>query len=294
VLLLTGATGRVGSALLRRLVARGEPVRCLVRDPRRLGPERVRVQMTLGDLSDPASFRHALRGARTVVHLAATERDQAHATIEEIDGIATWRLLRAAERAGVERFVFLSPLGAVPYHRARVLRTKALAERAVAESELITTTLRCSLIYAPGDAKLALLDLLSLLPVVPVTSTMGAARIQPVWADDVAACIAAVLDRPAPEAHETLEIAGPEALTFRQAAERALHAGGRERRLVTLPAGMLLRGLQVYETLAGPVALATRDEADVLGATMVSARGTADAEALGVTPLALREVLSPA
>jgi uncharacterized protein YbjT (DUF2867 family) len=53
VLLLTGATGLVGSAVLRRLTAAGQPVRCLVRDPRRLGPERVRVQIALGDLSDP-------------------------------------------------------------------------------------------------------------------------------------------------------------------------------------------------------------------------------------------------
>src|SRR3954454_12941244 len=71
VILLTGATGNVGSQVLRRLTARGERVRCLVRDPRRLGSERVRVQIALGDLSDPASFRNALRGVETVVHLAA-------------------------------------------------------------------------------------------------------------------------------------------------------------------------------------------------------------------------------
>jgi uncharacterized protein YbjT (DUF2867 family) len=288
VLLLTGATGRVGSALLRRLVDRREPVRCLVRDPRRLGPERVRVQLALGDLGDPASFRHALRGVRTVVHLAATERDQAQATIEEIDGVATWRLLRAAEEAGVERFVFLSPLGATPHHPSRVHRTKALAERAVAQSSLATTTLRCSLIYAPGDTKLALLDLLALLPVVPVTATMGTARVQPVWADDVAACVAAVLEGGA----ETLEIAGPETLTFREAVARALAAGGRERRLVTVPTGLLLRTLHAYEAVTGPVALATRDEADALGATMLSARGVEDARSLGVDPLPIGAVLA--
>jgi uncharacterized protein YbjT (DUF2867 family) len=61
MLLLTGATGTVGLPLLRRLTAAGVPVRCLVRDPRRLGSERVRVQIALGDLSDHLSFRHALR-----------------------------------------------------------------------------------------------------------------------------------------------------------------------------------------------------------------------------------------
>ena len=65
MILLTGATGVVGSALLRRLLAQGEQVRVLVRDPRRLGPDRVRVQITLGDLSNPVALRQAgARGAR--------------------------------------------------------------------------------------------------------------------------------------------------------------------------------------------------------------------------------------
>ena len=51
MLLLTGATGLVGSALLSRLLAEGAQVRCLVRDPRRLGAKRVRVQIALGDES---------------------------------------------------------------------------------------------------------------------------------------------------------------------------------------------------------------------------------------------------
>ena len=131
MLLLTGATGRVGSALLRRLTAARIPVRCLVRDPKRLGAERVRVQIALGDLADPPSFRNALRGVDTVVHLAASRRDQARGSIEELNGIATWRLVQAAERAGVEHFVFTSALGASAHSRARFLRAKALAERAV-------------------------------------------------------------------------------------------------------------------------------------------------------------------
>ena len=141
MLLLTGATGRVGSALLPLLTMRGEPVRCLVRDPRRLGPARVRVQIALGDLADPATFRHALRGVRTVVHLAGAWRDQPAAGLEELNGLATWRLLRAAERAGVERFLFLSPLGATPQHALRVHRAKALAEAAVADAALATDDL---------------------------------------------------------------------------------------------------------------------------------------------------------
>src|SRR5271156_4038878 len=122
MLLLTGGTGLIGAAVLRRLLAADEPVRCLVRDPRRLGGARVRVQIALGDLADPLSFRNALRGVHTVVHLAGSIRDQPRGSIEELNGIATWRMVRAAQRAGVERFVFFSALGASTHQRARCLR----------------------------------------------------------------------------------------------------------------------------------------------------------------------------
>src|SRR5713101_3657083 len=169
MLLLTGATGLIGSSLLRRLVTEGAQVRCLVRDPRRLGAQRVRVQIALGDLTDPPSFRNALRGVSTVVHLASSTRDQPRGSIEELNGIATWRMVEAAERAGVERFVFFSALDASTHHRARFFRAKALAERAVLEAELRPTVFAPSIIYAPGDPFLTLLQRLSLLPVMPVS-----------------------------------------------------------------------------------------------------------------------------
>ena len=67
MVVLTGATGLVGSALLRRLLAQGEQVRVLVRDPRRLGPDRVRVQITLGDLSNPVALRQVVCGHGVLV-----------------------------------------------------------------------------------------------------------------------------------------------------------------------------------------------------------------------------------
>src|SRR5437764_8831111 len=180
MLLLTGATGTVGRPLLRRRVAAGVPVRCMVRDPRRLGSERVRVQIALGDLADPFSFRYALRGVDTVVHLAAAIRDQPAGSIEELAGIATWRLVHAAERAGVERFVFFSALGASTRNPARLLRAKALAERAVVSSAVSHTIFAPSMAYAPGDPFLRLLERLSLLPAMPLSGG-GRAAFQPIW-----------------------------------------------------------------------------------------------------------------
>ena len=285
MLLLTGATGLIGSAVLRRMTARGEPVRCLVRDPRRLGAERVRVQLAIGDLGDPASWRHALRGVKTVIHLAATERDQPRGTIEEIDGLAASRLLRAAERAGAERFLWMTPLGAAPHHHSRVHRAKALAERAVAASGLRTTTLAASLVYAPGDRRLQRLERLALLPVVPL---LGSARTQPIWADDVADCALAALDG---DHLGRYELAGPDVLGHRDVARLALRAAHRRRRLLPVPPAVARPLLRAHEALAGPTAFATWDEAELLTVDMLTPAGTADAERLGVRPRRLAEVL---
>ena len=293
MVLLTGATGTIGRPLLRRLTAAGIPVRCLVRDPRRLGPERVRVQIALGDLADPFSFRYALRGVDTVVHLAGAIRDQPGASIEELNGIATWRLVRAAERAGVERFIFFSALGASTRNRARLLRAKALAERAVASSTVSHTVFAPSMVYAPGDPFLRLLERLSLLPVMPLSGA-GRVPVQPIWAEDVADCVMAALPS-GPHGTQAegarFELAGPEILTYRAVAQIVLRSLGRRRPLLGIPTAITRRLLRWLELVMGPTAFATWDEAELLEIPMLATDGPADAERLGVVPKRMREVL---
>jgi uncharacterized protein YbjT (DUF2867 family) len=288
VLLLTGATGTVGRALLRQLVAGGVPVRCLVRDPRRLGPERVQVQIALGDLGDPLSFRHALRGVQTVVHLASVIRDQPGGSIEELAGVATWRLVGAAERAGVKRFVFFSTIGASTRASARLMRAKAIAERAVIESSLQHTVFAPSLVYSPSDPYLMLLARMSWLPAMPIPGS-GDAAFEPIWADDVARCVLAALERDA--VAERYELAGPEILTQREIVETFLRSLRRPRPVVGIPIAITRRLLELVELFGGPTAFATWDEAQLLQVSLLSERGTADAERLGVTPKPMGAVL---
>jgi len=289
MLLLTGATGQVGSALLRRLVDDGVDVRCLVRDPRRLQSMRVRVQIALGDLTDPPSFRNALRGVDTVVHLAATIRDQPNGSIEELNGIATWRIVRAAQRAGAERFVFFSTLDASAHHRTRFHRAKALAEQAVRESDLDWTVFAPSIVYAPGDAWLTLLERLALLPVMPLPG-MGRARYQPIWAEDAAACVLAALRTPSGE-RQRHELAGPDTLTHTEIVRLVLDSLDRPRPLLKVPTPIVSRTLRLLEAALGPRAFATWDEAELMECSMLAREGASDAERLGVSPKTMRAVL---
>jgi uncharacterized protein YbjT (DUF2867 family) len=291
LILLTGATGNVGSQVLRRLTARGERVRVLVRDQRRLGSERVRVQIALGDLSDPASFRNALRGVHTVVHLAAAIRDQPRASIEELNGVATLRLVRAAERASSERFVFFSAIGASLHARARFFRAKALAERAVEESGLATTVFAPSIVYSPDDPWVTLLRRMSLLPALPVSGS-GRSRYQPIWAEDVADCVMAELDRKPKDGHRRFTLAGPETLSYDDIARVALRAFGRQRRLLHVPLPVVRAGLRSVELVSHHKAFATWEEAELMEIPMTSQRGSGDAESLGVNPLRMSAVLA--
>ena len=287
MILLTGATGTVGSALLRRLTAHGRPVRALVREPRRLGDQRVRVQIALGDLADPPSFRNALRGVDTVVHMAASIRDQPRASIEELNALATLRLVRAAERAGAERFLFFSAMSASHHSRTRFFRAKALAQEAVEASPIETTIFAPSIIYTPGDPWLTLLDRLSRLPAV-VVSGSGRATFEPIWAEDVADAVMSALSNGASGRYD---LAGPEILSYDDIVRTTLRAAGRRRRLLHVPLPIVRGSLRTLRRLAGPKVFATWEEAELLEEPMVSERGTADTEKLGVTPLSMPAVL---
>ena len=289
MILLTGGTGVVGSALLRRLVVGREPVRCLVRDPRGLGEQRVRVQIALGDLADPASFRNALRGVRTVVHLGASIRDQPRGSIEELNAVATMRLVRAAERSGVERFVFFSALGAALHSRTRFFRAKALARRAVEDASLETTVFSPSIVYTPGDPWLTLLERLSLLPAVPVSGS-GRAQYQPIWAEDVADCVVSALENGG-MGGRSFELAGPETLSYASIVRTVMRPLGRRRPLLPVPLPVVRLSLEALERVIGPAVFATWEEAELMEEPMTSGRGTADAEALGVKPLPMSAVL---
>jgi len=253
----------------------------------------VNVQLALGDLAslgDPHLQRQALRGVDTVIHLAATIRDQPNGRVEELNGLATARLLAAAERLGAERFLFFSALGTSEFQRTRFFRAKALAEDAVAASDLDTTVFAPSIVYDRDDSWVTLMRRLSLLPVLPISGS-GRASFQPIWARDAAQCVAAVLDG---EGSDRVELAGPETLSYDAMARIIARSTGRERRLVHVPLGLVRLGLIWLRRIVGEVAFATWEEAELMEVPMTTPRGDADVRALDVDPQPMAAVLGGA
>jgi NADH dehydrogenase len=201
--------------------------------------------------------------------------------------------MRAAERSGARRFVFFSAIGASLQSPTRFLRAKALARRAVEAADLKTTVFSPSIVYSPGDPWLTLLQRLSYLPAVPMVGP-GGARFQPIWAEDAADCVVAALERDGADQRRAFDLAGPEALTYDDMVRLTLKPLGRRRRLLHLPRPLVRASLRTLERLTGPAAFATWEEAELLGQSLLSPRGTADVESLGVTPLRMSAVLGGA
>ena len=149
--LLTGATGFVGSAVARTLLARGHTLRLLVRpNSDRTNLAGLQAELAEGDLTDPASLTAATAGCRYLFHVAADYRlwvpDPAAMMAANVEGTRT--LLLAAQKAGVERIVYCSSVAALgltddgtpatettPVHEDRIIgtykRSKYRAEQAV-------------------------------------------------------------------------------------------------------------------------------------------------------------------
>src|SRR4051794_4718679 len=217
----------------------------------------------VGDLSDAASFRHALRGVTTVIHLAAAIRDQERqgATIEEVNALGTLRLVRAAERAGVERFVFFSAIGTSLHSQSRFFRAKAQAEQAVEESSMRATVFTPSIIYSPRGPRVQLLGRLAVLPVVPISGT-GRALYEPIWSHDAAAAVVCLLEKNGgpDEQHQRFELAGPPRPSYDDIVRAYLEGKHPRRRPVPVPPPPVRWGLKARAEGQGPPAVAPLGE----------------------------------
>ena len=248
---VTGASGLVGTHLCRQLVEAGWKVRGIVRDSAtaaaRLGD--LRLEIREGDIRDVEAMRSALADAGALVHLAAIAIEKPGESYEATNTDATSVVLGAARAAGVQRVIYMSQNGASSSSPYRFLRSKGVAEDMVVNSQLQWTVLKPSVIFGPEDEFVNVLArLVRLSPVVFPLPGGGVARFQPIAVDDVARAVLRSLDDPT-TVHKTLKVGGSTPLTLREMTERILVAMNTSRILATMPISALRPIIAVAEKI---------------------------------------------
>lgn len=282
MILVTGASGFVGSHLVNKLAARGTSVRALIRNPDKAGRLPEGVEAARGDISDRESLVRAASGCEAVIHLVGIIQEGPGYTFRSVHVEGTGNMLAAAKEAGtVRHFIYQSSLGTSKDAKGGYFRTKYQAEELVKASGLDYTVTRPSIIYGPGgDFITKMVQLFRQGPVVPIIGS-GEGRLQPVFIDDLTEAIAKVVLNPE-YFGRTLELGGPEQLTFNQIMEQIKAALGSRKGFVHLPLSMMLPVVSAMEKFM-PNPPVTTDQIAMLQRDNVCSLD--DMKALGITPV---------
>jgi NADH dehydrogenase len=273
VIAVTGASGFVGSRLVRRLASLRRPVRALVRSVESTSKEGrlagLDVDVVEADVTRAETLPKAMAGVSAVVHTVAVAVEKRPGTYEKVNYQGTVNVVEAARASGTRRFINMSQLGASPDLPYPFLASKGRAQAYVAASGLDWTGLRPSVIWGPEDefantfARLAPLSPL----VYPIVGN-GQAPFQPIWVEDVVTCVVRSLDDPTTIGQE-YELGGPETLTLEEIERRTFEAIGARRVFVRVPLPIMRGVVTLMETLL-PSPPVTRSLLDLLAVPNVT------------------------
>jgi NADH dehydrogenase len=236
MILITGGTGFIGNVLIRHLSNLEIPIKLLIR-PSAQSPKLPRglpLEVAVTSLTDEKGLRAAMKDVDIVFHLAGAEALGRRADLSLVDIQGTQAVLTAAHQADIQRFYYVSHLGADRASAFPLLKAKGIAEHHIRTSGIPYTIFRSAPAYGEHDHFTnGLAFLLKISPHFVMLPDSGTALLQPIWVEDLVTALVWSLDLPL-TTNRVIEVGGPEYLNFRQICEIILQKLRIKRRFVTV------------------------------------------------------------
>jgi uncharacterized protein YbjT (DUF2867 family) len=280
-----GGTGFLGRRVVRHLRESGAALRIASRHPGRT--EGDGVERIAADAHDVRAVEAAVAGADGVVNAVSLYVERGSATFRSVHVEAAARVASAARRAGVKRLAHLSGIGADAASSSPYIRSRGQGEAVVQAAFPGAVIIRPAVMFAPDDGFLTtILWLLRLLPAYPMFGD-GRAKLQPVYADDVAAAIAQVL-RQSETPHRLYELAGPRVYSYAELLRTIAREAGLRPVLMRVPFALWYALAGFAEILPRPPL--TRNQVELMQVDTVASDRPGFRE-LGISPRSLEEEL---
>jgi NADH dehydrogenase len=259
MILVTGATGFIGRALIRHLSQAGQQVRVLLRpspqSPRI--PKGVPVEVAVVSLNDERGVRAALRGVDDVYHLASASSQGRRGNLVTTDIEGTRNLTYAGRDAGIRRLIYLSHIGADRASAFPVQKAKGIAEEHIRKSGVPHTIIRSSIVFGPEDGfTTTIAGFLRAVPFFFPVPSDGRSLIQPLWVEDLVTALVWTLENPE-TINQTYEIGGGEYFTVRQVLETVMSVTHTHRILVPLAPPYMRSLLVLLDSLVPNFSIST-------------------------------------
>jgi len=287
-----GGTGFLGRRIVRHLRSRGFPVRIASRNPDRghslFGPDDPQLQSVGANIHDERSVAAALTGAYGVVNAVSLYVEHGQETFHSVHVESAQRVAAQAHRAGVDRLIHISGIGANAASQSRYIRKRGEGELAVRAAFVEALFIRPAVMFGPDDAFLTtILKLLRQLPVYPMFGR-GRTRLQPAYVEDVAEAIGRTMQR-AETPSPIFEFGGPRVYSYEEFLRAIAHQAGLAPRLIPIP-------LTVWHALAAaselfPSPLLTRNQVDLMQIDTVSSPEMPGFVELGISPHSVEAIL---
>jgi NADH dehydrogenase len=251
MIMITGGTGFIGNVLIRHLSDLGYPIKLLLRPAQESPklPKGLPMEVAVASLNDQKSLRAVMKDVDVIYHLVSAESFGREAQLSEVDIKGTQALVAAASQANISRIFYLSHLGADRASAYPLLKAKAIAENEIKSSGIPYTIIRSGIVFGEQDHFTnGLAFLLKISPYFVMLPDNGSALLQPIWVEDLARVLTWSLDM-AQTINETIEVGGPEYLTFKDVCQTILDQLGIKRQFINVKPVILSRFTETLEIL---------------------------------------------